>query len=101
MFFNQPPQLNTTTKRTGRFVKQRLIPYRVLAILLYGSNQAVEKVSEGEVRLSTGPLARALRISINRLLDSLEFLRANQFLVKIEKVKPGLYNIIISKPGNF
>ena len=101
MFFNQSTATVEPKKRTRRFVKQRLIPYRVLAILLYGSNQAVEPLEEGKVRLSTGPLARALRISINRLLDSLEFLKANQFLTKVEKIKPGQYEITIVKPGAF
>lgn len=87
------------SKRKGqKFIKQRLIPYRVLVILLYASNKAVQRVTRTKVTISTGPLSRALRISINRLLDSLKFLEANRYIKGYQQIEKGLYEVTIVEP---
>lgn len=82
-----------------KFMKKRLIPYRVLVILLYSNNKSILTAEQDKVIVRTGPMSRSLRISISRLLDSFGWLEANGFIT-YDKLINGQYSIKIKNPRN-
>lgn len=58
-------------------IRQRLLPYKLLGYFLYTPEEAVdwlERVSENEVRVTTGPCSRELRMKISALRDAIFWL---------------------------
>lgn len=54
--------------------KERLHPYRVLTIMLYGELDCLTRLGKGRVRVRIGPLARILRVPNHRLKDYISWL---------------------------
>lgn len=84
----------------NKFMRQRLIPYRVLAILLFGQGNQILSVSNNKVRIESGPMSRALRIPISRLVESLKWLEVNKFIKAYNKISMGIYEVELLKPRN-
>lgn len=78
--------------------KRRTIPYKILFYLLYGSQDFILRKENREIVLSTGPLARALRISNSRLYGALDYLQALGIISQLDKLKKGTVSLIIEEP---
>ena len=85
-------------------IRDRLIPYRILAYLLYakpGDMDWLEGLSEKQVRVTTGDAARYLRMKNAHLWQALYWLRDNQLIAKVEKEeKRGTAVITLKQPTN-
>ena len=85
-------------------IRQRLIPYRILAYLLYAPENAVEWLSEAgesKVRVSTGDAARAFKLRNKAFWDALYWLEDNKLLAKVAKErKRGSVIITLVPPTN-
>jgi hypothetical protein len=72
--------------KPGQQIKQRLIPYRVLAYILYTPHAAwLEKVSPNVVRIKTADAARFLRLKNNILWDAFRWLETQELVVSVNK----------------
>lgn len=87
----------TTTTR------QRLLPYRVLAYLLYAKERTwVSTVQAGQVRIITGAAARFFRMKITVLWETLYWLEKNKLIISVEKErKRGSVIINLKSPEVF
>ena len=71
-------------------IRQRLIPYRILAYLLYapeGDIPWIESISDDEVRVSTGDASRDLRLKNTNLWDALYWLEEAMLVKSVKKEK--------------
>jgi hypothetical protein len=60
--------------------QRRLIPFKVLTVLLYGQFDCIKWTSSESVTLKLGPLSRLLGIPNYRLRDYLRWLESNFYL---------------------
>lgn len=85
-------------------IRERLLPYRLLAYLLYGSDREfdwLEQLDSGKVRIITGDCARSLRMKNVKLWESLRWLRDNKLIDKLEKEdKRGSVLVYLRTPTN-
>jgi hypothetical protein len=85
-------------------IRERLVPYRILAYMLYANPEALEWLSSAgtdKVRVSTGDASRALRMRNAQLWDALYWLRDNQLILDVEKErKRGSAIITLLQPTN-
>lgn len=66
--------------------RQRNMPYRILAYLLYsGPKDWLEVLGDGKVRVHTGPASRFLKIKNVDLWERLHWLADNGLLVSVRK----------------
>lgn len=65
--------------------RERLLPYRILAYLLYADQTWLTEVGPGQVRVVTGEAARFFRLKISLLWEALYWLEKNQLVDKITK----------------
>lgn len=63
-------------------LRNRLIPYKLLVIMLYGQFPFISR-NEESVTLYLGPLSRHLRISSSRLRDQIDWLLTNRYLSSV------------------
>jgi len=80
---------NTTSAKNRQMLgveRQRNMPYRILAYLLYsGPKDWLEILGGGKVRIHTGPAARFLKIKNVDLWERLHWLADNGLLVSVRK----------------
>lgn len=70
----------------GQQIKQRLLPYRVLAYLLYVPHAPwLVKVSPGVIKIKTAEAARFLKIKNNILWDAFRWLEQQELVVSVNK----------------
>lgn len=85
-------------------IKSRLIPHKILTIMLYGSVSDVEwlePVSRDSVRIYTGNAARGLRMKNNALWEALYWLEEQKLIKKVKKEKKrGTCVIVLKQPSN-
>ena len=85
-------------------IHERLVPYRILAYLLYARPIEVswlEVVSDNQVRIITGDAARDLRMKNSNLWDALYWLETNKLVKSIAKEKKrGSAIITLKQPTN-
>ena len=93
-------ELRKVLMRSHRFQRQRLIPYRVLATMLYSSQECVLKAEDDSVRVMSGPLSRALRIPISRLLEAFKWLEYNRLIKGYSREGSGSYRVYLVRPRN-
>ncbi len=88
----------------ARPIRDRLIPYKILGYILYSPQEHVEwleNVSDDEIVVSTGTLARALRIQIRRLWDVFRWLEFQKLVIKVSPgEKRGIAIIKLKQPTN-
>jgi len=63
-------------------LRNRLIPYKLLIILLYGEFPFISR-NEGSITLYLGPLSRHLRVSSSRLRDQIDWLLINRYFSSV------------------
>jgi len=71
-------------------IKDRLLPYKLLAYLLYSPLDNVdwaESVDDGIIRVYTGPMSRAFRIKISQLWETIFWLEEKGLIEKVKKEK--------------
>lgn len=78
-------------------IKNRLIPYKILALLLYGSYTWLSRNDDNSLTLRLGPMSRFLRVSSSRLREQLDWLSANRYLASLA-VKYGEAVVTIRSP---
>lgn len=79
--------------------RRRTIPYKILYYLLYGRENWLSRLGNSEVRVETGKMARALRVSNSRLLEAINYLLIVGILDKVEKPQTrGVYKVKLKKP---
>jgi hypothetical protein len=79
-------------------IKNRLIPYKVLVLLLYGQyTWLVRNPSDGSIMLRLGPMSRFLRVSSSRLREQLDWLFLNRYFASLS-VKYGEAVVTIRSP---
>ena len=85
-------------------IRERLVPYRILAYMLYAPTASTEWLSSAgtdKVRVSTGEASRSLRMRNAQLWEALYWLRDNQLIVDVEKErKRGSAIITLLQPSN-
>lgn len=54
--------------------KQRLVPYKILGMLLYGNHDFMEASEEGDISVKSGPFCRILRIPNHSLREAIIWL---------------------------
>ena len=67
----------------ARPLRNRLIPYKLLAICLYSKSITLLKRDRLGIELRLGPLSRHLRVSSSRLRDQLQWLLANGYFSQL------------------
>ena len=84
--------------------KQRLIPYRLLAYLLFSpteNSEWIENISEDSVRIYTGPCSRIFRMKIVQLWEAIFWLEEQGLIEKVKKEKKrGTAIIKLKQPTN-
>lgn len=63
-------------------VRNRLIPYKLLVLALYGDYPFISR-DETSIILYLGPLSRHLRISSSRLRDQIDWLLTNRYFSSV------------------
>ncbi len=85
-------------------IRNRLIPYRILVYTLYTPEESVpwlERISEDEVRLITGPASRVLRMKISALREAIYWLLDQKLVEEVNpERKRGTLLIKLKKPTN-
>ena len=85
-------------------IKESLVPYRLLAYLLYAPETSVvwlKSISPDKVQISTAPAARALRMRNTQLWRALEWLELTGMILGFEKQeKRGSCIIHLRRPTN-
>lgn len=79
-------------------IKERLVPYRLLAYLLYIPAASWLEVKEkGVVRVNTADMARFFKLKNTSLWDGLNWLERQELVVSVSKEKKRGYATIILK----
>ncbi len=85
-------------------IRERLIPYRLLAYLLYARPIELEWLSSAgdkKVRVSTGPASRELRMRNAQLWEALYWLHEQGLIKQVEKEKKkGTALVTLIQPTN-
>ena len=85
-------------------IRERLLPYRILAYLLYSPMRDLEwaeSAGSNEVRLFTGEAARALRMKNSALWEALYWLEENKLIKRVKKEKKrGTAVVVLKQPTN-
>lgn len=78
-------------------VRNRLIPYKLLVLLLYGKQPFLHR--EGPtITLQLGPLSRHLRVSSSRLRDQLDWLFLNHYFSSVVMSR-GVAEVTLTPPA--
>lgn len=84
--------------------KERLVPYRLLAYLLYAptdGSEWCESISTDTVRISTGPCSRVFRLKIVQLWEAIFWLEEQGLIASVKKEKKrGTAVIQLRQPTN-
>lgn len=80
--------------------RDRLLPYKLLAYMLYHECEWLEVVSPGTVRLYPGKAARALRFRHNQIIKTLEWLTTHELVKNVRTDKWGSRIIKLKSPDN-
>jgi hypothetical protein len=80
-------------------VKQRLVPYKVLGLLLYGRLDSVIERVPGRIRVASGSFARSCQIPNSRFWEAINWLIDMQILSKITKLEWGVVDIYYNDPA--
>jgi hypothetical protein len=81
-----------------QIIRERLIPYRILAYLLYSQTSTwLERQGQGRVRLSTGPASRFLRLKSSLLWEALFWLQEKELVAAVVKEDKRGYALITLK----
>lgn len=79
-------------------IKNRLIPYKIIVLLLYGSyTWLIRDDYDGTITLRLGPMSRFLRVSSSRLREQLDWLFVNRYIASLS-VKYGEAVVTIRPP---
>ena len=81
--------------------RNRTVPYKLLAAMLYADLDIVKILSPGLVMVKTGKMARYLSISNSRLIEAIEYLKVMGVFEKVDYPLRGVVNIQISYPKPF
>lgn len=82
--------------------RNRTVPYKLLASILYGAKEGiVTKAESGCVILKTGKMARNLMVSNSRLIEAIEWLKATGIFVKVDYPIRGTAIIYIKESDIF
>lgn len=82
-------------------MKDRLVPYKVLAYLLYAEDRNwLDNLGEGRVRLITGDAARFFRLKIALLWEALYWLEKYKLVESVSKERKRGSAIIQLKSPN-
>ena len=85
-------------------IRQRLVPYKILAHLLYARPIEIEwlqNVDSDKVRVITGDAARAFRVRNKALWDALYWLQDAKLLLSVEKERQrGSCIVTLRQPTN-
>lgn len=85
-------------------IRERLIPYRILTYLLYADEAEhswLERINDGEIRVTTGEAARSLRLKNANLWQALYWLETNKLVVSVKKEqKRGTAIVCLLPPTN-
>lgn len=89
--------------KPGQVIKERLIPYRVLAYLLYLTPGSwVEKNQPGVVRVKTAVAARALRMKSSAFWETLRWLERQHLITSIKKEnRKGQALVTLARPDRW
>ena len=79
-------------------IKDRLLPYKILAYLLYSETEWIEPLKGGKVRLTTGQMSRALRIKNSRLWEQLYWMERQRLISSIDKEEKRGHAVITLMP---
>jgi len=94
---------STTGRRKspqGRTTKNRLLPYKILSLLLYGKYLWAELQPDGTLKVGLGPLARYVRTTPGRVKEQLEWLSERNYLDGVN-FDHGLAYVALRPPPNF
>lgn len=84
-------------------IREKLIPYRILAYLLYAPVESTDwilAVESNLIRVSTGPMGRALKMRNAQLNEALRWLEENHLVEELIRGKKGTLVIKLRKPSN-
>ena len=81
--------------------RQRTVPYKILAALLYSPKIKTTVLDEGRVKFNSGDLARIVNASNSRLVDGLEWLKTVGIFSQVEYPLRGTIIVSITKPRLF
>lgn len=79
-------------------IRRRLIPYKILAHLLYGQHTWLSRLPGGKVKVETGPLGRSLRVTSNRLGEHFDWLLLNGLIEEVETPQRGQRIVTLKTP---
>lgn len=82
-------------------IKTRLVPFRLLTLLLYGSPYWLTRPVDGAVVVRLGPLARTLRVSSSRLKGAFLWLYEADFLHALPEYSPNKAVVYLKRPTAF
>lgn len=78
--------------------RQRTVPYKLLAYMLYGRETWLSRPETGLVRVDTGKMARKLRVSNSRLWEAFEWLAEHKLVTEVVSSKRGTITARVKKP---
>jgi hypothetical protein len=78
-------------------VRNRLIPYKLLVLLLYGKQPFIHREFH-KITLQLGPLSRHLRVSSSRLRDQIDWLLSNSYLSSVAMSR-GVAEVTLTPPA--
>lgn len=81
--------------------RNRTVPYKLLSLLLYGEKPFLKRLELGRIQIKTGDTARALTVSNNRLIESLEWLKSISVITKIDYPLRGTAIVEVRLPDLF
>ncbi len=74
------PRSKAKRKPTATPYKSRLLPYKILGLLLYGRYLWMEIQPSGAWKVGLGPLSSILRVNPTRVREQLEWLVARNYI---------------------
>lgn len=66
-------------RQSRNFSKNRLQPYKLFTLLMYGNYEWAEWQTEDKVVIKTGPAARLMNVTANKLREHIDWLVARGF----------------------
>lgn len=82
--------------------KNRTVPYKLLASLLYNIDEDIVKLeSDKSIRIKSGKMARKLMVSNSRLIDAIEWLKLVGIFEKVDYPIRGVVIIRLLVPEVF
>lgn len=78
--------------------RNRLIPYKLLVYLAYSEQDSIIERKGAEVRVATGPMARALLVSNSRLIEAIQWLALSGFIKDFCLPSKGELTVVLAEP---